>query len=155
MMSIISVGKTAGEFTLKDQNGQEFSLAAFRGKRVLLSFHPLARTSVCSEQMKSLEEHYSRLTALGTTAVGISVDSVPCKKAWADHGGVRNTPLLADSWPHGKVAQQFGTFRDADGISARANILLNGSGKVAFVREYELRTPPDMAEVISVLEGMK
>ena len=154
-MAIISVGKSAGEFTLKDQNGQEFSLAAFRGKRVLLSFHPLAWTSVCSEQMKSLEKHHSRLTALGTVAVGISVDSVPCKKAWADHLEIRNTRLLADFWPHGKVAQQFGAFRDVEGTSGRANILLDGSGKVAFVREYELRTVPDMAEIISVIEGMK
>ncbi len=154
-MPIVSVGKIAGEFTLKDQNGKDFSLSGFRGKRVLLSFHPLAWTSVCSGQMKSLEEHYTRLTALGTVAVGISVDSVPCKNAWADHLGIRNTRLLADFWPHGKVAQQFGIFRDVEGTAGRANILLDGSGKVVFVREYELRTLPDMAEIISFLEGMK
>jgi len=49
------VGDQAEDFTLKDQNEKEFKLSQSKGKRVLLSFHPLAWTSVCAKQMQSLE----------------------------------------------------------------------------------------------------
>jgi len=50
------VNDKAKEFSLNDQNDKEFKLSDFKGKKVLLSFHPLAWTSVCAEQMKSLEK---------------------------------------------------------------------------------------------------
>jgi peroxiredoxin len=44
--SPIQKGETAEDFVLKDQNGKEFKLSSMKGKKVLLSFHPLAWTSV-------------------------------------------------------------------------------------------------------------
>jgi len=41
------------------------------------SFHPLAATGVCTQQMKALEAHFAAITALNTLPVGISVDAVP------------------------------------------------------------------------------
>ena len=41
----------AKDFILDDQDGNEFHLSSLKGKRVLLSFHPLAWTKVCAEQM--------------------------------------------------------------------------------------------------------
>lgn len=37
----IAVGDTAVDFSLKDKNGKDCTLKQFRGKKVLLSFHPL------------------------------------------------------------------------------------------------------------------
>lgn len=45
MNNIIKVGEKAINFTLKDQNGKEVSLKDFKGKKVLLSWHPLAWTA--------------------------------------------------------------------------------------------------------------
>ncbi|WP_367884294.1 redoxin domain-containing protein [Thermococcus sp. JCM 11816] len=84
----MKVGETALDFVLKDQDGKEFRLSDFRGKRVLLSFHPLAWTGICEKQMKALEENYERFEELNVVPVGISVDPpVPSKKAWAEHMG--------------------------------------------------------------------
>ena len=82
----------AKDFALKDQNGKEFKLSQFKGKRVLLSFHPLAWTDVCAKQMKSLEENRETLDSLNTLALGISVDTMPSKLAWAESLGIKNTP---------------------------------------------------------------
>ncbi|HMK16201.1 MAG TPA: redoxin domain-containing protein, partial [Methanomicrobiales archaeon] len=101
---MIRPGEPAPNFSLKDQNDRTFDLLEQSGRRVLLSFHPLAWTEFCAKQMQSLEENRVALAALDTTAVGISVDSVPCKKAWAQSLGIGNTRLLCDFWPHGKVA---------------------------------------------------
>lgn len=91
-----SVGDKARRFSLSDQNGREFKITDFKGKRVLLSFHPQAWTSVCAEQMKSLEKTQGTFDKLKTIAVGVSVDTVPSKKAWAASLGIKTTRLLSD-----------------------------------------------------------
>lgn len=55
--------------------------------------------------MQSLEEHLARFDELKTLPLGISVDSVPCKHAWAKELGVKKLRLLSDFWPHGQVAR--------------------------------------------------
>jgi len=52
-----------------------------------------------------LENNKETFNSLNTIAVGVSVDTVPSKKAWADSLGIRKTRLLSDFWPHGKVAK--------------------------------------------------
>ena len=148
------VGDKAKGFSLLDQNSKEFRLSKFRGKRVLLSFHPLAWTSVCAEQMKSLEKNKNAFDSLNTVAVGISVDTVPSKKAWAESLGIKNTRLLSDFWPHGKVARAYGLFRKDDGISERANLIVNEKGTIAFVKVYPISKLPDIEEILQILRKM-
>ncbi len=153
MTNPIKTGKPANDFVLKDQNSQELILSNLKGKTVLLSFHPLAWTKVCADQMKSLEENRLRLEKLNTVALGISVDTVPSKNAWAKELGIKDTSLLSDFWPHGKVAQSYGIFRDKDGFSERANIIIDGKQRVIFVKIYPIPQLPDIEEIIKVLEG--
>jgi peroxiredoxin len=148
------VGDDARNFSLEDQNEQEFRLSEFKGKKVLLSFHPLAWTSVCAEQMKSLEKNKSAFDILNTVAVGVSIDTVPSKKAWAQSLGIKNTRLLSDFWPHGEVAELYGIFRTKDGFSERANIIIDERQKLAFFKIYKLGQLPDIQEIISNLKLM-
>jgi peroxiredoxin len=152
---MIQPGDPAPNFSLKDQNDKTFDLLEQSGKRVLLSFHPLAWTAFCAGQMKSLEENREALEALNTVAVGISVDSVPCKKAWAESLKITNTRLLCDFWPHGKVAQMYGLFRDANGFAERANVIIDEKQTAVFVKVYPIHSVPDIGEVIRVLEGLR
>ena len=152
--SQLKIGDMAPDFVLRDQNGKEFKLSDFRGKRVLLSFHPLAWTRVCAEQMQSLEANKDVFESLNTIPVGLSVDSVPTKKAWAKELGITSTRLLADFWPHGYVANLYGIFREKDGISERANIILDEAGKIVFFKIYEISQLPDIQEVISILRQL-
>jgi peroxiredoxin len=46
---MIKIGAAAPDFTLKDQDGNTVTLSVLKGKKVVLSFHPLAWTSVCQE----------------------------------------------------------------------------------------------------------
>jgi len=152
---MIQPGDPAPNFSLKDQNDRTFDLLEQSGKRILLSFHPLAWTAFCAGQMKSLEENREALEALNTVAVGISVDSVPCKKAWAESLKITNTRLLCDFWPHGKVAQLYGLFRDANGFSERANVIIDEKQGAVFVKVYPIHSVPDIQEVIGVLRTLR
>ena len=154
MTERIKVGESFRDFSLKDQNGMVFRLSEQRGKRVLLSFHPLAWTSVCAEQMKSLEANREAFASMNTIAVGLSIDSVPCKKAWADSLGIAKTSLLADFWPHGGVASLSGLFRDKEGFAERSNVLVNEDGHVANVWIYELPQLPPIKEILEAIKKL-
>lgn len=147
----VQLGDVIPAFMLKDQHGEVWRVADFRGHRLLLSFHPLAWTKVCAEQMRSLEDNRPQFIQAGCLPVGINVDPVPSKNAWAKSLGIKKTPLLSDFWPHGQVAQSLGIFRDQDGFSERANILLDEKGKVIFMKIYPISQLPDLEEILYVL----
>ena len=151
---MVQPGDPAKNFSLKDQNDKTFDLYEQTGKRTLLSFHPLAWTEYCAAQMKSLEDKREVLTSLNCVPAGISVDSVPCKRAWASSLVIKHTPLLCDFWPQGEVARKYGIFRDQNGFSERANVIVNEKQKVVFIKIYPVHSVPDIDEIIGVLEGM-
>ncbi len=150
----IKEGDNAPDFTLKDQNETEVKLSELKGKRILLSFHPLAWTPVCTKQMQSLEANYEKFQELNTVPLGLSVDSVPCKKAWAAELGLENLQILADFWPHGGVARSLGIFMEEKGISNRANIIIDEDQNVVFVKIYPIPELPDIQEILKVLEEL-
>jgi alkyl hydroperoxide reductase subunit AhpC len=104
--------------------------------------------------MKSLEANKKTFDDLNTISVGLSVDSVPTKSAWAKSLGIVNTRILADFWPHGGVASLYGLFREAEGHSQRANVLVDENGKVVFVKVYELKQLPSIDEVIEAIKKL-
>ena len=150
---MVEIGEWAPDFSIPDQNGNEVRLSNFPRKRVILSFHPLAWTSICAGQMKALEANRHAFDALDAVALGISVDSVPCKRAWAGSIGVEKTRLLADFWPHGGVAQMYGVFDGTKGYARRANIVIDESRQIIFVREYRATSVPDMRDVLDLLRA--
>ena len=79
---------------------------------------------------------------------------MPSKQAWAKELGIKNTRLLCDFWPHGQVARQYGIFRDQDGISERANIIVGEDQTVEYVQLYDLSQLPDIQEIIDVIMTM-
>jgi peroxiredoxin len=101
--------------------------------------------------MRLLEENHLRLDELNTVALGIGVDSVPSNKAWAAAMDIANTRLLADFWPHGETAGRYGIFREKDGFSERANIIVDEEQKVVFARVYPTAQLPDFDEVFEFL----
>ena len=155
MKKLIQQGEKAKPFLLKDNRDKDVRLSDFKGKKVLLSFHPLAWTSVCAQQMQALETHKEKFDLVNTVALGFSVDTVPSKNAWAKSLGIEHTPLLCDFWPHGRIAKAFGLFRPANGFSERANIILDEKHRVLFVKVYPIAQLPDLEEIFKVLSAGK
>ncbi|MEO0185793.1 MAG: redoxin domain-containing protein, partial [candidate division WOR-3 bacterium] len=136
---------------LKDQHNQDVRLSDYKGKKVLLSFHPLAWTGVCTKQMKAVEQNKKRFDELNTVALGISVDPVPSKHAWAKDMGVKETKLLSDFWPHGEYAKKLGIFREKEGFSERANIIVDENQKIIWIKIYDIPQLPDFEEIVKFL----
>lgn len=148
----IKVGEKAPEFVLKDQNKEEIDLAKFKGKKVILSWHPLAFTSVCTDQMRSLERNYDRIQEKGETVViGLSIDPFPAKQKWADILCIENVKIASDFFPYGQVTKDYGLFNEENGASKRANVIIDEDGNVKWVKVYEPSELPDIDEVIENL----
>lgn len=152
MTNPITIGATAPNFNLKDNRGNMVSLNDYKGKKVLLSWHPLAWTPVCAEQMQSLETNYARFEALGTIPLGFSIDTVPSKNAWAKELKIAKLKMPSDFWPHGAVALEYGLFREQEGFSERANVIVDENGKILWVKIYDIHQLPDVEEVIRQLK---
>src|SRR4030043_11976 len=145
----IAVGEAAPDFSLRDQDADKFTLSALKGKRILLSFHPLAWTGFCTLQMLSIEVNYENFTSLNTVPVGLSVDSLPTKEAWARDMKLKDLKILSDFWPNGAVVKSCGLFREKHGTAQRANVIVDEKGKVAWVKVYEVLSLPDANEALA------
>lgn len=149
---MINIGEKIQGFVLKDQDNKDIDFKEYKGKKVLLSFHPLAFTPVCADQMKSLEENMEKFSKLKTVPLGVSIDHVYSKAAWAKELGIKEVRLLSDFWPHGALSKQLDVFFDEHGFSKRANIILDEEGKVIFAKTYPTKEVPDINEIITFLE---
>ena len=146
-----NVGDKLQDFILKDQDNKDFKSEDLRGKRILLSFHPLAFTSICASQMQALEDNLETFGQLKTVPLGLSIDQPFCKSAWAKELDIKQVRLLSDFWPHGQVAKDLGIFREKQGFSERANIIVDEKGKIIFAKVYDIKELPDINEIIEFL----
>ena len=138
----LSVGDTAPEFSLPDQDKQVVSLADLRGTPVLLVFYPFAFSGLCTGELCRLRDELSVYTDAGVEVLAISTDPVFSLKAFREKEGF-DFRLLSDFWPHGAVAQQYGVFNDKAGMALRGTFLIDGDGTIAFA---EVNSPGDVRE---------
>jgi mycoredoxin-dependent peroxiredoxin len=150
-----SVGVAAPDFTLKYQNQKEVKLSDFRGKKnVVMVFYPLDWSPVCTNEHVCFVNDLKRFEQLDAQVLGLSVDSVWSHKAFAEKMGI-HYPLLADFQPRGAVADKFGVYLADKGITGRAILIVDRSGKVAWFKNYDIPTVPDMGEVAEALGKLK
>ena len=145
-------GDEAPDFELRSHRGGTIRLSDFRGKRqVVVAFHPLAFTPVCATQMCGYQSELGQFESMDAVVLGLSVDAQPAKAAWAQSLGSISFDLLSDFHPQGAVAEQYGVFREKDGISERAIFVVGKDGKIAWTRTYEIPEQPDNRELFDAL----
>lgn len=128
----LTVGDTAPDFTLRDQNGADVHLRELTAQRaVLLVFYPFAFSGICTSELREIREDLGRFESPDVTTVAISCDPVFSLRAWADREGYF-FPLLSDFWPHGAVASAYGVFDESAGMAGRGTFLVGRDGVVAW-----------------------
>lgn len=147
----MKVGETAPDFTLKDGNGNDWSLAEHRGGVVVLLFYPGDNTPVCTAQLCSVRDHWSEYQATGAEVVGISTDTVESHKGFAES---KQLPLRLLSDADGKVSSDYQMKSWLPGRSARGVVVIDRQGKIAYhkVQAVSLFKPSD-AEVLEAIRS--
>jgi peroxiredoxin len=151
---MLKIGDTAPDFKLPTQHwGQTVKLSDFRGKQnVVIAFHPLAFTPVCSTQMTNYQNAKAEFDGLNAHILSISCDPGPSKKAWADSLGL-TLDLLTDFHPKGAVADAYGVMR-ADGIPERAIFVVDKKGVIAWAAKYDIPQQPPQEDLLKALKAL-
>jgi peroxiredoxin len=151
---MVDVGQSAPAFALRDQHGQDQTLAARRGARnVLLVFYPFAFTGVCSGELRALSDSRDRWDGLDTDVLAVSCDPVPSLRAFADAEGYE-IPLLSDFWPHGAVATQYAAFDNDRGAAARHTFVIDREGIVRWTVANKIADARNIEEYAAALAAL-
>ncbi len=147
----------APDFELANQFGEHIRLSDFRHKKpVALVFFPLAFSSTCTSELCELRDNLALFSDKSIELLGVSVDSKATQRAFAEAEGYRFN-LLADFWPHGAVAKEYGVFLPEKGFANRASFLidLNGIIRASFVTAPgEARSLTAYREALAELEPL-
>jgi peroxiredoxin len=149
------VGDTAPDFTLASHSEGELNLAWYRGrKNVVLAFYPGDWTPVCAVQIPEFQNTLEKFDELNTQVLAISVDSVPCHSAWSRSLGGITFPLMADYFPHGRVASLYGVMSER-GYAERAVFLIDKAGIVRYVERTKPSVIPDNDRLLEAIRKLE
>ena len=131
---MLEAGAQAPDFTLPNQDGEDVSLADFRGRTVVLYFYPKADTPGCTTQACGIRDHAADYDAAGAVVLGVSPDPVSAVKKF--HGGQSlNFTLLADE--DRSVCELYGVWGEKKNYGKtymgvhRSTFIIDGDGTVA------------------------
>lgn len=155
MADIPQSNTPALDFTLPDGEAQPVKLSDYRGKNVVLAFYPADWSPVCGNELALFQETLEDIHSHNAEILGISVDGHWSHRAWAEHQHI-TFPLLSDFWPHGAVSQQYGVFRQSDGVSERALFFIDETGMIrgSWVAE-DPAIAPGLSIIFNMLEQMQ
>jgi peroxiredoxin len=126
----VEIGDKAPDFELTNQHGEAIKLSSFAGKKpVVLVFYPLSFSGTCTGELCELRDNFAAFESKDVELMAISVDSKYTQKLFAEKEGYK-FQVLADFWPHGGVAQQYGVFKEDLGFAMRGTFLIDTDGVV-------------------------
>lgn len=143
-------GDTAPNFTLKDGDGNDWTLSDRRGRTVVLLFYPGDDTPVCTRQLCSVRDNWQAYEATGAEVIGISTDSTASHNAFT---AKYSLPLTLLSDPNADVSRVYGMKSWLPGRSARGVVVIDRTGRIAYhkVQPLSLFRPSD-ADVIEAIK---
>jgi peroxiredoxin len=149
----LAIGDAAPDFALPDQFKKDWRLSdAVKKGDVALCFFPMAFTSVCSTEMKCVNDEMESWQKKGATVAGISCDSFAVLKAWAEQMGLKQT-LLSDM--HRAVCKGYGLHWAELNVAKRGTVVIgksaDGKGRVKWVQAREPGKAMNWEEVVAWL----
>lgn len=136
MAEALAIGDPAPEFALPGAGGESLSLAALKGRKVVLYFYPKDDTSGCTREAIAFNGLRQAFKDAGAEIIGVSPDSV------ASHDKFRSKydlalPLAADE--DKAMLQAYGVWKEKSmygrkffGVE-RTTVLIDADGRVARV----------------------
>jgi len=129
-MALIETGVDAPDFTLLNDDGQEFRLSDLKGHlRAMLVFYPKDFTPGCTDQLIHIRKHIDHIRAAGVEPMGVNPGDAQSHKAFRKEHAL-NFDLLVDEGA--EVARTYGAIKpEGEGIQ-RSVVVVGKNGKVIF-----------------------
>ena len=126
----LEVGDQAPDFLLEATDGKTYSLSQFKDKEaVVIAWYPMAYTSGCTIECKSLAQNGHLLKRLEVAYFMASVDSLKDNKGFAKETEA-DFPLLSD--PTKKTAKDYEVLAFY-GVPKRHTFYIDKNGKILFI----------------------
>jgi peroxiredoxin len=148
------VGDKAPDFTLPDQDGNQVKLSSFLGKKnVVLAFYVLAFTGGWTKELKAYQADIAKFEQSGSQVLGISVDSSPSNKVFAQQNGL-TFPLLSDF--KRAVSKEYGVLNEEYGFANRATFVIDKNGVIQHIdKGKDALDPTGAGQACSLMEHKK
>lgn len=155
-MSEITEGQKAPAFDMAADGGARASLAALKGRKIVLFFYPKADTPTCTNEAKDFSALADDFAAAGAVVIGVSRD--PVKKLDRVKAKYDLKVVLASDEPE-DVTNTWGVWvqkklygREYMGIE-RATFLIDGAGVVRRVWR-KVSVKGHAAEVLAAAQAL-
>ena len=148
-----ALGDAAPDFELLNQFGEPVRLSELRGRNVVLVFFPFAFSGICTGELCEIRDNLALFEDADAVVLGISVDSKFTQRAYAEKEGYA-FDLLADFWPHGAVAGEYGVFDAESGMARRGTFIIDAGGVVRYVVVNPRGQARDFNEYRAALAGL-
>jgi len=148
-MKRIQVGDLIPSFILKDQDGNDFDISSFLGrKKLVIFFYPQDGSLNCTKEacyFRDLKDVFDEADAI---LIGISGQSVESHKEFAEKNRLKYT-LLSDT---GNVVRKlFGVPGRVFGlIPGRVTYVADRSGKVVYIFDSQTETQRHADEALKI-----
>ena len=149
--SILEPGTPVPEFTLRREDGAEFTPADLQGTTTVLVFYPFAFSPVCTDQLNLYEEVLGDLHERGATMYAVSCDATYSQTAFREHLGV-TIEQLSDFEPKGGTCRAFGVYHPG-GFAQRALVIIGADGVVKW--SHQAPEPTELPGANLIFDGLK
>jgi len=148
-MSRIQIGDIVPSFILKDQDGKDFDISSFLGrKKLVIFFYPQDGSLNCTREacyFRDLADVFEEADAI---VIGISGQSVESHKEFAENNRLKYT-LLSDAG--NTVRKLFGVPGRVFGlIPGRVTYVVDRSGKVVYIFDSQTETQRHADEALKI-----
>lgn len=144
------VGETAGNFKLKDQNGQEFELYKNLDKNILLIFYPKDNSRVCTRQLYNYQQNIKLFAEKNIRIIGINIDDIKSHKNFCDKIGIE-FPVLVDE--DKRISKLFGAL-NLLGSNKRKLILIRADKKILYEENVSYLNFPGAPELAKKFDNL-
>mgnify|MGYP000539558125 CR=1 FL=1 len=137
---------------------ENFSLADYRGKYVVLFFYPLDFTFVCPSEIIAHHKRVAEFEARGAQVIGVSIDSQFTHFAWrntpVENGGIGDIgfPLVADV--NHNIVQSYGV-EHPDGVALRGSFLIDKEGTIQHAVVNNLPLGRNVDEMLRLVDALQ
>jgi len=151
-MEKIEIGSKIPEFTLPDQNGKEFNVKDFIGKKnLVIYFYPKDDTPGCTKEACYFRDQYEIFNEADAMIIGISSQSVESHKKFAEKYRLSFT-LLSDE--NSTIRKMFGAF-SLGIIPGRITYVVDKKGIVNYIFNSQTEATKHVDEALRILKEMK
>ncbi|MEU6257788.1 thioredoxin-dependent thiol peroxidase [Streptomyces sp. NPDC047043] len=153
MSERLQPGDVAPDFTLPDADGNDVSLSAHKGRKVIVYFYPAALTPGCTKQACDFTDNLELLTGAGYDVIGISPDAPEKLAKFRDKESLKIT-LAGD--PEKSVIEAYGAYGEKKNYGKtymgviRSTVIVDEQGKVERAL-YNVRATGHVAKIIKDL----